>query len=164
MGGYHLVFLSLRYNAGQKMITRLDNNEYADEETFVSKIPMVHPYLISYNNYVRVDGTFEYAGEYFRLVKQKLENDTLYIVYIKDHRETHLVNLMNQFNRFSNESSSHEGYSLLPKFVKDIERTHATEVVQVNGWSASLQRTSHQLLHVNWTATVPSPPPDQLLS
>ena len=36
--------------------------------------------------YERVNGEFEHNGEFFKLVKQKLENDTLNIVCIKDHR------------------------------------------------------------------------------
>lgn len=66
------------------MVHRLDNKQYSDHETVTLKVPMAIPYHTDANQFERVDGEIEYKGEYYRLVKQKLEKDTLYIVCIKD--------------------------------------------------------------------------------
>jgi hypothetical protein len=46
------------------------------DETILLKIPVAVPYQIDSEGYERVDGEFEHQGEFYRLVKQKYQNDT----------------------------------------------------------------------------------------
>lgn len=82
--GFYGVFVGLQYKIGLDLVQRLDKHDYQREETVTIKVPMALPYHIDTGVYERVDGEIEHKGEFYRLVKQKLEKDTLYIVCIKD--------------------------------------------------------------------------------
>jgi len=82
--GFYGVFVGLQYKTGLDLVQRLDKQDYQQEETVTIKVPMALPYHIDTEVYERVDGEIEHNGEFYRLVKQKLEKDTLYIVCIKD--------------------------------------------------------------------------------
>ena len=77
VGGYYLVFWGVRTQAKKDLLHRLDADQYSSEDLVVLSIPVNLPYPIQQNGYERVDGEFEYGGEYYNLVKQRLQNDTL---------------------------------------------------------------------------------------
>ena len=82
--GFYGLFLGLRYKAKRDIVQRLDNEQYGHHETITIKVPLSIPYNNSDDEYERVNGEIEHEGEFYRLVKQKLAQDTLYIVCIKD--------------------------------------------------------------------------------
>jgi len=61
------------------------------------------PYPIQQNGFERVDGEFEYKGEYYNLVKQRLENDTLFMVCIRNHQEKRLISTMTEYANMAND-------------------------------------------------------------
>ncbi|HEX6890362.1 MAG TPA: hypothetical protein VF141_06710, partial [Chryseolinea sp.] len=81
--GFYGLFIGLRYKNEIDLVQRLDNDQYLEEQTVTLKVPMTLPYHLD-SEYERVDGEIEHDGEFYRLVKQKLQKDTLYIVCIKD--------------------------------------------------------------------------------
>jgi hypothetical protein len=82
--GYYGVFVGLRMKAEQAMRTQFDDENFVAEEEVIIKVPITIPYANDSRSYERVDGEFEYKGQVYRLVKQKLQSDTLFIVCIKD--------------------------------------------------------------------------------
>lgn len=83
--GYYGIFIGLRLKNVQELVQRLDSNTYSQSETFTFEIPLTVPYYTnSQSEYQRVDGEFEHNGEVYRLVKQKLTQDALYVVCVKD--------------------------------------------------------------------------------
>ena len=63
--------------------SELDSDIYAGSETIILRIPLALPYYSNHSNYERANGVFEYEGAIYRLVKQKLYNDTLYMICSK---------------------------------------------------------------------------------
>ena len=63
----------------------IDEDRYATTETITLQVPLTLPYSLNEHGYQRVTGEFEHQGEVYRLVKQKLHRDTLYIVCVKDN-------------------------------------------------------------------------------
>lgn len=82
--GYYGVFLGMRYHNSVEMMQLLDDEAYSPSQEVIIKIPIVIPYAYDSPGFERVDGEFEYGGEFYRLVKQRLSKDTLYVVCIKD--------------------------------------------------------------------------------
>lgn len=155
----------MRYHASQELTVKLDNNTYSKEETFLFKMPLTLPYQINPHGYERVDGKFEHNGEYFRLVKQKLENDTLFIVCIRDHKEKQLTKVMKDFAKLSTDVPiSKQGQSLLAKLIKDYESNATPGTVLMNGWSLSIPVKVYLGSLLEIELAVPSPPPDNLFS
>src|SRR4051812_47548891 len=97
------MFWALRYHANEELQKHLDTNDYAAGESVVIKIPMTLPYQATSAAFERVNGEFEHKGEFYQLVKQKLENDTLSIVCIKDYKEKQIVTTMTDFTKQSND-------------------------------------------------------------
>lgn len=88
--GFYILFMGMRYKAKSEMVKRLDADQYAHEETITLKVPFSIPYNTDDDDYKRVDGEIEHRGEFYRLVKQKLVQDTLFIVCIKDFKTKHI--------------------------------------------------------------------------
>jgi hypothetical protein len=84
--GYYGVFVGLQVKSGQAMRDRFDSENYSAEQEVTIKVPITIPYATDSRGYERVDGEFEHNGQIYRLVKQKLQSDTLFIVCVKDNQ------------------------------------------------------------------------------
>ena len=83
--GYYGVCVGLKMSSGVAMRQQFDSEKYDQAEVTI-KVPLTLPYATDSKGYERVDGEFEHNGQVYRLVKQKLQSDTLYIVCIKDQQ------------------------------------------------------------------------------
>jgi hypothetical protein len=121
VGGYNLLFWGLKSQAKSNLLHRLDADEYLSEETIVLSIPLSLPYPIHEANYERARGEFEYKGESYHLVKQKIENDTLFAVCIKDQQQRKLNHVMHDYANLTNNlpASTKNTLDLLGKLFKD---------------------------------------------
>ena len=105
--GFYGVFLGLRLKSAQDLVQRLDLNDYKETETITLKVPVSLPYTSGKDQYERVNGEVELYGEFFHLVKQKLSQDTLYIVCIKDGQSKKIIKALNDYVKtFSDKSDS----------------------------------------------------------
>lgn len=160
--GYYLVFLGFRYQANAEMAQRINAEQYGKEETITFKIPLVVPYYTDSKDYQRADGAFQQKGEFFKLVKQKLDRDTLYVVCIKDSREKALVAVMTDFVRMSNDlpGATQDALKLAGTFSKDYEPASSLFTFACSGWCRIIifPATNFQLLTID--LPVFAPPPD----
>lgn len=106
---------------------------YAGSDAITLKIPLALPYSFGQQNYERVDGKFNYEGEVYRLVKQKLYNDTLYIVCVKDKKGTVIKDAIEDLastltDKPINSKSSSKTANI---FLKDFETSIALEITSV---------------------------------
>ncbi|HEY5749442.1 MAG TPA: hypothetical protein VIU12_25415 [Chryseolinea sp.] len=162
--GYYPVFWGLKYRARIEMNQRLDDENYNTEETVTIKIPLTVPYNTFGQDYERMTGSFEHRGEFFNLIKQKLEKDTLYIVCIKDHKEKQLHAAMTDFIKLSTDipTSSQQTLKLLSGLIKDYIPTTPQALTQNRqGQSLTYGATPDFNLLAN-NLPVPTPPPDRL--
>lgn len=161
VGGYYLVFWGLRSQAKQDLLHRLDADKYSSEDLVVLTIPISLPYPIQQNGYERVNGEFEYNGEYYNLVKQRLENDTLFMVCIRDHDEKKLVSTMTDYANQANSlpASTKHTLDLFGKLFKDFTSTLITCISSGEGWSLNISfaNEASELLQQNYP--ILSPPP-----
>lgn len=116
-----MVFWVLRIHTDQRINHRLDANQYDPDETIELKVPVALPYPIYSQDFQRVDGRFEHEGEFFKLVKHKLHNDTLYIVCIRDHQTRELVKTMDDYLELTQgvPARDHKPWNFLTKLIKD---------------------------------------------
>ena len=162
--GYYPVFWGLKYRARMEMNQRLDDENYNTEETVTIKIPLTVPYNTFGQDYERMTGSFEHHGEFFNLIKQKLEKDTLYIVCIKDHKEKQLHAAMTDFIKLSTDipTSSQQTLKLLSGLIKDYLAATPTALTQNRqGLSLAFAIAPNLDLPSN-ELPVPTPPPDRL--
>jgi hypothetical protein len=156
--------MGLRYQAKTEMIARLDSRNYSSGETITLKMPFSLPYWMDSKEYERVDGEFQYQGEFYKLVEQKLEKDTLYVVCIKDASEKRLFNAMSDYVKLSNDlpSSSQQALKLLGSLMKDFVESVQTEISLSQGWSQECSFAEPFFNLLTLASPVSSPPPELL--
>ena len=156
--------MGLRYQSNREIKEKLDSEAYVTNETLSIKIPYTLPYQIDWKEYERVDGEFDHNGEFYKLVKHKLERDTLYVVYIKDHRETDLFKSLVDFVQASADNPvSQKTIALIKTLVKDYIPTSNTLHVASMGWCKANRFSTGEYQVILTASTVFSPPPEILL-
>lgn len=163
VGGYYFVFLGLRHSANRSLSIRLDQDHYNEEETFLFKMPLTLAYPIHQTDFERIDGAFEHDGEFYKLVKQRIANDTLFIVCLKDQREKQLTGAMTDFARMTNDLDSSRGDgNLLPKLSKDFDSHSIIEIITRSGWYLCTFYAACTSSLLDRADPVKSPPPKKL--
>jgi len=152
----------MKYRARMEMNQRLDDENYKADETVTIKIPLTVPYNIFGQDYERMTGSFEHHGEFFTLVKQKLEKDTLYIVCIKDHKEKQLHAAMTDFIKLSTDipTSSQQTLKLLSALIKDYIPTSSPALTQNRKCKSLTFGITPKFNLLANNPPVPTPPPD----
>lgn len=142
--GYYGVFLGLKYKNDKDMIQMLDAENYSDSETITIKIPISIPYAADSKSFERVDGKFEHNGEFYRLVKQKLSQDTLYVVCVKDHENKVIDEAMTSFVKtFTDKpADNHSNSKILISFIKDYMSQTFALLQESNGWERDVVKES----------------------
>jgi len=159
--GYYGVFLGLRYKNDKDMTLRLDAEDYTKSEAITIKIPISIPYAADSKSFERVDGKFEYKGEFYRLVKQKLSQDTLYVVCVKDHKTKLIDEAMTSFVKtFTDKpADTHSNSKITIRFIKDYV-THTFELKNESpGWeSVVVKQYSSDLFKSTFYPSIVHPP------
>ena len=161
--GYYFVYLGLSMQVNDDLVARLDAHEYSAEETITLKIPFTLPYWTDDSEFKRVDGDFEHEGQFYKLVKQKLSKDTLYVVCIRNHDKTKLADALNEYIKFSNDlpSASKQALKLWGSIVKDYLPNEQARLFKNEGWALAKEYGLDQVRSfVSPSATITSPPPE----
>jgi hypothetical protein len=138
--GFYGFLQGLRYKTTQDLVKRLDNHRYSEDETILLKIPVAVPYQIDSEDYERVDGEFEHEGEFYRLVKQKYQNDTLFMVCIKDHTTKRIEQAVADYVKTFTDKpvdAKHNG-KVINIFIKDFLPSHITIKSISTGWHSEV--------------------------
>lgn len=85
------------HQSDQKIINRLDAEEYDESELMEVKIPLHLPYMTSQVRYERVDGELQHEGVYYNYVKRKVSNDTLYLLCVPNGAKTSLYKDLTEY-------------------------------------------------------------------
>jgi hypothetical protein len=164
VGGYYLVFWGLERHADNELAARLDSDLYSEEETVELKIALTLPYPIQQQGFERINGKFEHRGEFYKLVKQRVLNDTLYVICIKDQQKKSLNKTMNDYVKLSNDlpGAASKAISLLGKLIKEYNvgaalilatSVHSYSVISFTGFATDL---------ITRESKIASPPPKTL--
>ena len=162
VGGYYLLLLGLRHQSNLELRAKLDAEQYSREDLIELKLPVTLPYPLQQQGFQRVDGKFEYNGQFFKLVKQKMENDTLYIVCIRNEEEKGLVNAFRDYAKLVVDipSTSKKSPTAPFKFLTDFECPDDEKMTANGGWSASIVFFERNFDLTSRINPVFSPPPE----
>ena len=148
--------------AQKDLLVRLDADNYSSDDLVVFSVPTLSlPYTLQQQGYERVDGEFEYQGEYYSLVKQRLENDTLFMVCIKDHHKKKLVNVLNEYTNLANNLPASAQHTLdsFAKLFKDYTSAESTALSAGTSWCIQLSFVEKEYSLLQRNEPVLSPPP-----
>jgi len=105
IGGYSVVYWMAEHQASREFSAQLDNNEFSGSEAITIKIPISLPYRPN-SDFERVYGEFRYNGQQYKLLKQRVLNDTLHVVCVVDQKTTQLNDEMNNFTKETRDASN----------------------------------------------------------
>jgi hypothetical protein len=161
VGGYYLVYWGLNSKAKKDLLHRLDADNYSSEELIVISIPISLPYPLQQQGYERINGEFEFDGEYYSLVKQRLENDTLFMVCIKDKTQKKLVHGLNEYSNYANNlpANASRTLDLFGKLFKDYTAAALATLSVGTGWAMPIFYGEGQFALLELEYPVISPPP-----
>ncbi|MEJ0057550.1 MAG: hypothetical protein WDN75_19045 [Bacteroidota bacterium] len=158
--GYYGVYVGLKIQANHELKARLDADAYTEEETITVKIPLSVPYHTGSGKFHRINGDFEKDGKSYNLVKQKLERDTLHVVYIRDHKEAALSEMLADFVQNATDTPiQKKAGKLIENFVKDyLSITNEIQTASA-GWSLTETLPQPGFLVASASVKVHLPPP-----
>lgn len=159
--GIYGLLEGLKYKTAQDLVKRLDNHQYSQDETITLKVPFTIPYQLDSEGYERVDGEIEHNGEFYRLVKQKLENDTLFIVCIKDHASKRIDQALTDYVKTFTDKpiDAKNAGKQLTSFIKDFLPTSIKISSVSEGWNYAVTESSYDSYFCNRSLVVFTPPP-----
>jgi hypothetical protein len=161
VGGYYLVFWVLRHQANLELSARVEEKSFSKEETIEIRIPLNLPYPLHARGFERLDRQFEYKGEYYKLVKHELDNNTLIVVCIKNVQEKHLVKTMNDYANLANDlpGTAKKAMNFLGKLLKDYQTGKSIEVSQNLALQYHITFIDLDTSILTMPSSIPSPPP-----
>jgi hypothetical protein len=160
--GYYGIFLGLEFKNEKEMKALFDDdNSILQQAEITIKVPVTVPYATNSTEFTRVDGEFEHEGEVFRMVKQRVISDTLYIVCVKDDQSKDIKQALTQYVKsFTDKPVSEKGSSkTVQNFIKDYISSVISLQSKVIGWNKSLSYGENLLVYESLAIQLNSPPP-----
>jgi hypothetical protein len=160
LGGYYIVFWGLHLKSDHEIIKLIDTSAYSGSDEVIITIPLTLPYPIYQEGFSRVHGEFEYEGEHYKLVKQKMEDDMLVLVCIKDRNQEHLISVMSDFAKATNDlPAANQTSNLLGKLFKDFQIADLLIFATGDGWARDIDIVSFitPSFHADLAINVPPP-------
>ena len=161
VAGYYFVYRTAISHHQQSINNQFDNDDYDETETSLIKIPLSLAYPVQDNGFERVDGKFQYKGEFYRLIKQRFYQDTLHIICIRDEQQKNIEGALTDYVKtFSdNPVDAKSGSKIKIDFIKDYLLSTVSTSEESNGWCFSLSFCEHtnpaQLIFLS----ISTPPP-----
>jgi hypothetical protein len=160
--GYYGIFLGLQYKNDHDFSLRLEQNQYSQNDVMTITVPMAIPYHSDDQEFSRAEGRIQYDGNIYRLTKQKLVHDTLYIVCIRDKAETKIAEALSDYVKTFTDNPSHTNHGKATvNLIKDYLPTDISISSQVQGWSKEITFADHALFFQSHCADISTPPPQQ---
>ena len=136
--GFYSVFYGLQYQ-NDYSFNQLDfDHPEVLRNTVLLKIPMAIPYGADQKEFQRAEGEFEHEGEFFRLVSQRFDSDTLHLICIRDEGRQRIHKVFSDFVKtFTDKSTTlpvNGKQQLTFSFIKEYISTSGPGQRNVSGW------------------------------
>jgi hypothetical protein len=92
--GYQVLFYIRTQALEQEITSTIDQGQIDESQLLVFKVPVPVYHQID-KGFERVEGSFEFEGRFYEMVKRKLEKDTIYTYCLPNEQKRLLVNKLN---------------------------------------------------------------------
>lgn len=159
--GYYGIFLGLQFKTEQDMKALFDQEEALPQQEITIKVPLTVPYATDSREYTRVDGEFEYQGQTYRMVKQRVTSEALYIVCVKDTKSDNIKQALADYVKtFTDKPVNEKGSSkTIQNFIKDYIATSTSLHTSTAGWDNTISYSSLFDQFESLSIQLNSPPP-----
>jgi hypothetical protein len=162
VAGYQGLLVGLQYSNDQKITRFADLDLYQASELTTIKIPMALPYPTGSVNVERANRKIEFKGEHYQLIKQKFDQDTLYLMCVKDHDGKHIQEAYTDFAKRLTDQPVDTGHGakVLPSFVKEYLASAFDIDQATDGWRLQLLPKNFQPSMLGEFTTAVNQPPE----
>lgn len=123
-GGYYGVFLVSFYQAEKVLTQRANAGHYTAADELILSLSFSLPYPVHAGEYKPSSPrSFEYQGEQYTVVRQKVDGDLVQLVCVRNVRQSELVLAMTDYSKIVNNLPSGRALQVIAKFFKDYQPT-----------------------------------------
>jgi len=156
--GYYGVFLGLQYQNNIEISRQLDADQYDESQALTIQVPLTVPYMYNDADFKRAEGTFEHEGEFYRIIKQKYENDVLTMIVLRDSESKRITQAMSEYV-MSFADDHNPDVKITVSFIKEYLSQTIDIVSCSNGWQRDVfAGTSTSNLIPTFSPSVVHPP------
>lgn len=102
--GYQLLTAYMQNSADLQLRSRLDNNNYTDDELISIKVPASNlGYYVNSEKFERVDGQVDINGVQYNYVKRRVFNDSVELFCIPNHTAMQIKSAKDEFFKMVND-------------------------------------------------------------
>lgn len=160
--GYYGFYYSYQYSIESSWQDKIYGEQVSTLEERLMEVPLTAPYMSNQEEFQPTNTRFEKDGKYFRVIKQRYQNDTLQIVYVPDTARKALVSTVtNWISSLTDDTlpQDQKGQTQLKLFVKDYIET---EVFQLASMGVPALKDKIGFIFSSYMSpcvTLDSPPP-----
>jgi len=142
--GYYGLLIVARERLTQEVLQKIDDNAGIISGNMILKIPFSLPYTGDSQEYERANGEITYGGEVYRIVKQRVHGDTLYIVCMRDTQTTEVNQVISEYskNLTDQDQKSTSHLKLISPLAKEYLATFLYSKSSAIGWSLPISKES----------------------
>lgn len=88
--GYQVLYDYFLQQSDRQLESRLDQNQYIDEDLIAITLPLHMPYYSDQSEYQRIDGEVNIGGVQYKFVKRRVHSDSVTLLCIPDQQRMKL--------------------------------------------------------------------------
>ena len=161
--GHLIYFFALQHRLDKEWETSIWEESYDHTATELLKIPLSLPYMANQEHFQTTNLSMEIGGQNLRVIKQRYQNDTLQIVYLKDLNQQKLKNEVADWIKIitneSQESPVNKNQFFAKFFPKDFIRNELYIIPEPNYNATQLSSKSLNTIYSSIVLDLKSLPP-----
>ena len=103
MVGYRAWFYCAEKNADAAMESRLDKEQYDENDLVTLEVPLYNPYQLEQKTFERVNGEISFEGKTYKFVKRRVTDGKLILLCIPDTRKMVLKEAKTNYGNSAND-------------------------------------------------------------
>lgn len=140
--GFYGVLVGIQFHQKQALHNRVDAGDLNALTTTIIKMPVAVPYAADQEDYQRVDGDFEYQGEFYRMVGQKFAQDTLYVMCVQDRDGGRIHQALTDYVKTFSDDDGQPSGKVVVSLIKDYLPAPFDISSVTSGWQKNVAHSS----------------------
>jgi hypothetical protein len=147
--GYYALFWGLQAHHDKRLTNLLDSDSYDEQKAITIKIPVAIPYMMDQPDFTRTDGKFLHEDKYYRIVKQRYSQDTLYVVCIRDTSSEKIQHTLSDYvsGLSDHPQDSGDASKAFGSVIKDFIAHSCQSSSSITGWAREVTEKIHSQSH-----------------
>lgn len=162
--GYYVVFYFEHRDVREEFAEYINLRQYQEQDLKLFKVPISVYLEKTSSDFSRVEGDFEYNGRFYEVVKQSIQNDTLYTYCLNNEKEEQLLAQLYDHianNGLDTKNSKSGKSNPLKNLLKEYIQKNYSNMAAVLVGSINTQNNTQYFFNLPYIyLSIPNPPPE----